>query len=856
MQGWIKKIFIILIPIFIICVVALFIILRAVDTTQYKDIINQAIESSLDAKIESVGIIQKGILPPKIIINSVQIKYGPIEDKPDITNTANIKRIEIIPKISIGGRAKIKEILIYAPDFTLKQLKKALYISKGEMPKISIVEGRLTIGDKQSRLTRAISKINLALHLQENYLKTTGSLSIDQQTYQLSGKIQASQDFTGQKLELSISSPASSLKFSGHMQNKNHIEGQVNIEGQDLPALISLLNTTDKTYQAARDSKRQQEKFALYFDIKNNDEIFRIENLYLSSTNIAGTGFISQTSKTGLYVDLNLGMLNLDKIIGQDSFQMAKYLQNFALEIPESFTSLMQINIKEVIFKQESIKDIAINLDTLQGKLNIYPLTASLSGNTKLKLKGQLSHNKIRSKLEGKLEIYSTNLNALAERWTSKNLGKELVLSSNFDITTGNIIFRDIKGNIDETALAGMIKIRIGPYDKSLSGMLNIDRLKYDHSEFISTYLERKKLEDLSWLRSIKLNTELQININEFIIKDKLFNKAIIAINIANSEIRISQLALYSPEISLLGRIIISAKTIRPYISIDLESGQFNYDSFIAPNKKKEPAWPTGYLGLSVLENFNGDLSLKLENFTTNNIKFDKIMLQGKIKGDLLIIKQLHANLYNGTLEAHVNLGISANPSLNAVFAINNIQMDDILANCLNIHHIKGYGSINGSILSQGKSIYEWATNASGELDIAMRDIKIQNFNIGWMADKLTQAQNYSELISIAETALYTGETTLNNIDGKASIQEGKASLSFKLRNNRVTGAMAANLIIAKFVMSGVSRFLFIPLGHKNKEVVAADLKIKGPIYKLSSSFDIESLNQFMFLGQNSLNAE
>ncbi|GFZ83512.1 hypothetical protein RLOatenuis_3700 [Rickettsiales bacterium] len=852
MQALLKKILIILISIAIIGAAALFIALRTIDPAKYTDVINQAIESSLDAKIASVGLIQKSILRPKIIINSVQIKYGSIEGKPDVGNTANIKKIEIIPRI--GSGSKIKEILIYAPDFTLSQLKKALYAPKGKMPKISIAEGKLNIGDKKSRLAMTISEINLVLHLEENHLKATGSLATGRQIYQVSSGFQTAQGVAEQKFELSISSPASSLSFSGYVQNKKDIEGQVNIEGQDLQELISSLGATEKITQA--ESRKQQEKFELYFNIKNSEEIFKIEDLHINSTDIAGKGFISQTSKAGLHVELDLDKLNLDNIVVQDNSQHTKHVRNFDLEIPENFVSLIQINIKEAIFKQQSIKDIAIKLNTLQGKLNIYPLTATLPGNTELEVKGQLSHNKVRPKLEGKLEISSKNLDALAKAWTSKNLGKELKLSSSFDITTGNIILRDIKADMDETTLAGMIKIKTGPYDRSLSGKLHIDRLKYDHDAFISTYLEWKKLEDLSWLRSIKLNTDLQIDINEFILKEKLFNKAIIAINILNSEIRINQLALYSPEINLLGRAIISAKSARPYISIDLESNQLNYDLLIVPSKKKDPAWSTEDFELSALENFNGDLSVRLENFTKNNIKFDKIMLQGKIKDDLLIINQLQANLYNGTLEAHANLGISTNPSLNAVFAINNLQLDEVLKNSLDINHITGYGSMNGSITSQGKSMYEWASNASGELDLAMRDIKIQNFNISWLADNLMQAQNYSELIGIVETALYTGETTLNSADGKVSLQDGKGSLSLKFRNNRVTGAAAANLVMAKFIMSGVSRFLFIPLEHKNKEVVAADLRIKGPIYKLNSNFDIESLNQFLFLGQNSLSAK
>ena len=763
MQALLKKILVILISIAIIGAVALFIALRTIDPAKYTDVINQAIESSLDAKIASVGLIQKSILHPKIIINSVQIKYGSIEGKPDVGNTANIKKIEIIPRI--GSGTKIKEILIYAPDFTLSQLKKALYTPKEDIPKISIAEGKLTIGDKKSRLAMTISEINLVLRLEENHLKATGSLAAGQKIYQVSSGFQTAQGVAEQKFELSISSPASSLSLSGHVQNKKDIEGQVNIEGQDLQELISSLAAMEKITQAA--GSRQQEKFELYFNIKNSEEIFKIEDLHINSTDIAGRGFISQTSKAGLHVELDLDKLNLDNIVFQDNSRHTKHVRNFDLEIPENFVSLMQINIKEAIFKQQSIKDIVINLDTLQGKLNIYPLTATLPGNTELEVKGQLSHNKIRPKLEGKLEISSKNLDALAEAWMSKNLGKELTLSSSFDITTGNIILRDIKANIDETTLAGMIKIKTGPYDRSLSGKLHIDRLKYDHDAFISTYLERRKLEDLSWLRSIKLNTDLQIDINEFILKEKLFNKAIIAINILNSEIRINQLALYSPEINLLGRAIISAKSARPYISIDLESNQLNYDSLIVPSKKKELAWSTEDFGLSALENFNGDLSVRLENFTKNNIKFDKIMLQGKIKEDLLIINQLQANLYNGTFEAHANLGISTNPSLNAVFAINNLQLDEVLKNSLNINHITGYGSMNGSITSQGKSMYEWASNASGELDLAMRDIKIQNFNISWLADNLMQAQNYSELIGIVETALYTGETTLNSADGK-----------------------------------------------------------------------------------------
>lgn len=878
---------------FILIIGFLVIILVTIVTTlpyfynlnSYRDHFSEIISEKIDLKATVDGDIEFSILP----IPSVELKDINIAN---IANTKNARllyiqntKIQFSILSLIKGDFNISKINLESPSLSYevfkdgsnniselinsnKLLKKTSKILFPDV--INISNGFLSI--VTPRNTKSIDYISASfIHNSINGpFEINGNFQKNQNEINFYGRLGSTKNDSEVLFELS-SDNAFNIRGEGIYKPGNNFNANGKITGN----IHSMKNLSEIIFEESSFIE-SEENGTINGNFISNKEGIKITDVILESESIkakasansiySGSG---NKKKLNWEYDLNFSLIDMDNLIKENTDTISNYsnvyyykdyssnpLSKFDFDTSPETSALFSLNIKEIIYKKDKIKNVNIDLDVFNRKIIINQLSAKLPGNSGLEVIGDIEHNGVRPQLKGKVIISGNNLRSTTN-WFYANTSfipddkfTQYVISGDIDITPQKLFLNNFYAASDRTLVTGNLQADLSGSLNEIEGDILIDKLNMDEYNItqqaitsVSELLAKfdKNSTEQYWYKNIKYNAKIK-----FTAKDIVFNKENIKTFSFSSYIKpgvvnIGSYYFLSDSNQFSGNLFLNINSPKPKIKYSLLSQQLDLGLFEInyeqeenkSNNQSDNFWSSDKINFIGLRNFNGEYKFDIKKLKYKNQLLNNFIFSGNIEKQVLTIKQ--ANFSMGekeNIKMEGKIGIGNNRSIALKYGVSKIPLL-LIKDLFNIDHeiTDGYLYSTGTFSSKGESPIEILKNQKLSSSYTIANLVLDGFSLRPIITKAPYLYSAIDMDTLIKNSISKGKTFIPVIKGKIN---GKGRLlqikDSKIRTKYTTGGFASNIDLIAFVGNSLASFSFKP--KSDAKPVTISYTLKGPINK------------------------
>lgn len=442
----------------------------------------------------------------------------------------------------------------------------------------------------------------------------------------------------------------------------------------------------------------------------------------------------------------------------------------------------LKFSVKGIIYYNDfsqNYNKLMLNIQNIDfDSLNNAKLQENISFNKSNQNKSQLNYKpNINSNLDPSIQKSTTNIAVIQNNKQYNNtkanekikyLNKEVLFDLNADIVYDQFGFSLEKINllINKAKITGFIDYKTIGNQFILETNLKGDKLVIN-KEILPKFfnildeIDQDKSNLFNFLKNIKMLkylTRHQIKLNNLIYNDKFINQLKFDVNSYNGILDSNDFYLkYNDNIFISDILFILNQEI-PKISLEMQDGFLDL--------KLEQI----YYFLNQISAFDTKIQANLNEFIINNINYEDLDLEFKLKQGQLLIKALNfaknktkTNLFGYVLLSPLNMNIKYN--------IENLKLQKIL----NINDLDGDININGKFITYGENIDELIYNTKSKINFESKEIALKQFNIDNLISKIRNyKQNLEqEQVIKLKNYLYVENGKLQNLSGLITLNKG-----------------------------------------------------------------------------------
>lgn len=768
-------------------------------------------------------------------------------------------------------------------------------------------------GAKSNLQSLSLSDVNVTINPESNFFgqlnKITGVFKYTpNESFRFKGSFYADDDLDNiytSDIDLNVvEKPGSSssyikfgnkyinLEFNGDLTN----DGSFALDGN---IVSSLKSNNDNQNLSSISQAILNDGITMKSSLKMNRGEISLNSISVSSENISkiigqASLLLGYTSELSLNIEADT--INLDKMLAKLPKSQANntnspeeiiksFLISFDFYIPSTISGSISAICKEIIINEKPIQNVTLDSSIFEGRFILSNSSADMPGNAKMNFSGALSHNDIRPKFEGVLNLEVNNYKDFAT-WTNLEADfldrfskDKLVIESVVSIIPRSIKFENTNINWGALKLLGRFNLR-NTGEKKLnvraSFRLNeLDSNAYKISDSIDSFISEmyaydfdksgnriySLTDDFKWLRNFPIDLNIDILIDQFKFRDVDFKKFFASTNVSSNYINIDQFMVDAQDISANGSIGLSTSGIAPKLKADITVTSMNEgilqrlmpDDALLLAKQQEVIGQQpkevvqfvkpGSINFFGLNNFWADLRIKVDNYNSPSLTYQNLDFKGQTQDGILTIESLTADIFEGKMELVGSVIFNTLvPYYTATLAINNFQLDEFLKYYASFNKVGGYFSTSGTISSKGSDRDEIYANLAADFNVLGKQVEWNGFDVGGLV-KLTETKAGLP-DKIQKMNIYTkeGQTVFDSLQASLKIESGIATISnATFANNRVSGAYSASIDMKNSLFSGVSRVSFLPYGKAG--AITIDVSGTG---KLSDYQPVLNMDKFV----------
>lgn len=775
---------------------------------------------------------------------------------------------------------------------------------------INLVDSEVVIRKNSSQFVKSFNKTNASLNfdsltgpfiLDGNFTENKEKITFSAHT----GKIVQDKDVV---LSGKLTMPYIEFAFEGNYIKKDKASI---VSGKLSASIQNVKKSLDKFIgNFSYTENIKAETITATADASFTGKEFSLENIAIHSPSIIGSGRIKTSFYATPVVDaiINFDSINIDTlqapVKGTQGEEIKArgaqqpHVKYSEISFPKSVNALIYLTIKKMTYHGKDIENTILNTDLFNGTIEIYPSTAQLPDNAKLELSGSISSNGIRPAFDGSFAASGQNLNNTVA-WLGFDtsmlpLGNFTKLDTKFDIKTEvSITPKELRlSNMDiatdEMNIAGLFNIRHGSGIPEINTNLTLSTLNLDNpiivtkgTELLQPFISKGIDEsgtDFLWLRKFPIRLGAEITVADLQYNQRAFKNPLFIFHVEPGSLKFDRITVDAELAALDAEVGLDIRALRPQISLNLKGERLDMAIFSLPEKKKnqdgaalpknavapplfldtkdvdlaktDPAkrkWSTEEFDFLRLDKFSGTMHAALNEFKYQNIPVEKLTAAVRLSDGVVVIENLRGDIFNGKLLAKGGVGITP-PSISLAFSLSNAMLDHFLTSFTSIDTVSGYFSLSGSFSMQGTSPQLWASGLETGVSLAVRDMKVKNFDLHRIVDSADAETLFSKesFALLTQEATNTGETLFRNVDGKMTASQGIMQVSnLKFDTLRTSGVMAGSLDIKNWLINMVSQIAFIP-ESSNKLTLPIGLTLTGPIESPEKKVDTKELLTYL----------
>jgi hypothetical protein len=410
--------------------------------------------------------------------------------------------------------------------------------------------------------------------------------------------------------------------------------------------------------------------------------------------------------------------------------------------------------------------------------------------------------------------------------------------------------------------LAGYIKYENSTGIPAINSDFKINDLNVDDYFLISDknqYLSSGSLlQKLLWLNSNSSNTSISLLFNKLTYKQNTFFNQPLKMDFGQGYFKLNDLKLKSDDINIQGFLNINITNNNPVIDINLSAENFRYiTAKPADNQagaKEADNFKSGFVqqffNLPSLDNFNGSVSLNVNNLMIDDLKINNVKIAGKLKNGELALSDAGFDLYNGSLKYSGDIIVKSSKAFNGTFTLTNIDNRDFLNDLLGINNVTGLSNISGVVSTVGKNRDEFYKNLDMQLKFVSGNILVKGFGIDDLLKKMLAPYQY-------KAELHNPLNILFGAGNKSYFREASGKLDIR-RNNRenklriettstgINSVTTGSVDLANNIFDGSSNFIFLTGSRQRQIPINVAINYKGKFGNVASTANIDQVNQYL----------
>lgn len=616
MNAFYKKIIIIAVA-FIALLFAIDYGVQFINFNHLKKAISSEVADKYKIKLKITGDVKLKLLPlPHFQFKKIEAKT--------IDNQLLFKsfKTEIYPKgiLSLSNAAKnlnLRTVRMHHADIHLVSIKEYIQnrvsLNNTSLPNIELVDSAIEVHavGRHNISNHLITKLNAQISLSAKELYSKAVFDINKQPLHVV-VVFPFEEKENSPASLQVFNEAIEVNFTGKLNSMNEamqILGNVEMKVLDFEKLSAQIDSNQLWGRILKN-----ENITLKANFEATTNYLKINDLNINSKNIQDavmSFYLGYGQDMLLESTLDIKSINLDEIAQEvmnesTTFQIVDALclwlmQKFDFSISPELAFNAKLNIQEIKFNQQAMKNLIMQADGLSGdikknngNISINSLQVELPGKGKVALNGVISHNTIRPKFEGDLKIFSNDAKELL-KWLKLEMNQNFNNISNIELQTKitliphSMRLADLKTAFGEYVFIGDINLREGS-DHRINYLsqirfnsINADNFKVaEILEDIITKLyisdpdrtgevHTKLTNDFRWLRVIANNFDFDISMNELLFKNKKYNDCNFVFSVGPNKFALERVSFSSELARLNGFISLVLPTFRPYIDVRLD---------------------------------------------------------------------------------------------------------------------------------------------------------------------------------------------------------------------------------------------------------------------------------------------
>lgn len=649
-------------------------------------------------------------------------------------------------------------------------------------------------------------------------------------------------------------------------------------------------------------------------EVQGNLGEFIFSNLVINSNLLNGKGEIKidiLEKFTALDVKLDLDNFDLDKTISSEKIDIGN--QNPFISFYNKFdetTELLSVNKKEVaqpqnLANQDSKNETKSQLETIapikdfdvsaeikiknvkyingeiknvdlyttisnNGEILILPIIFEIPGQGKLRANGVLFQDNNLPKFIGKFDVMGKKLKEILQWFDIKsqnlkfdNLNEYIVYSDVF-LVPNNVLLSNFYLNLnsDESELLGEIKIDTTNKTTYITNKFHISYFNIDDYFLVSgenIYFSRGSLlKKLLWLNEITTNDKFELNFDKIIYKGETFKNQSAKLTFGQGYFEVQDLHLQSEKTDLMANIIIDIRDKIPKFDLNITANSFHYENNLkdATNLDKKIIkndFVDQFFSLPSLEDFNGNISLKIGNLYLDGIEVKDAEINGIMRNGNIEISKFNCQIYNGAMTYKGNLIMGNDKVFNGNINLEKVSLEQLLPDLIGVNNIFGIANISSSILGSSHKKSEFAKNFISETKFSANAV-VMGYGLNDLITKMFYRKYYQKELQDPQTILFNPQssTIFEKISGTILSDKNKNN-SFKIN----LGTTAANAIfVGKFdllehTIDSKVNLIFLTGSSKKQIPINIATSIAGEFGNFMTNSNLNQINQYLGLPIN-----
>ena len=252
----------------------------------------------------------------------------------------------------------------------------------------------------------------------------------------------------------------------------------------------------------------------------------------------------------------------------------------------------------------------------------------------------------------------------------------------------------------------------------------------------------------------------------------------------------------------------------------------------------------------SSIDEFNGSVSINIDNLLIDNWQASNVKIVGNIKDGIIDFDNFTMRTFKGSAKYNGSMVFKDTKIISGTLelvAVDNVQL---LSSTIGIDNISGISNLSAVLSASAENKIEFFKNLDASGKFISANIGVKGFGIYDLAAKMARPTQYRGELSTPLNVLYNTDTKslFENASGAFATKKrgGKNQFSIKTNSLGINGVISGNIENNGQSIDGNANFIFVSGSRENQIPINLSINFKGNGNKIEKTTNLSQVEQYL----------